>query len=644
MSATLPNIDVLAKWLHARSYSCSFRPVPLVRYIKSGPNVRCVRPDATPDDAAGDIFDASQSFTLDTAGWDVNNDTDLVALLVKRTVDEGHAALVFCGTKAACEITAARIGRLCGLPGLAGDDLDDLKSIQDVTPKLVECAVAGAAYHHANLNSEERAVVENAFRSRAIKVLCATSTLAAGVNLPAHMVIIRHPWIRQEFKLITGTMYMQMAGRAGRAGLDTLGKCVIMDQGAHPGDVRKLVLAGPRPVTSDLRSDQEVRRCVMDLVAAKGTVYAHEIERYARCMLRHHEELLEAEAHRAGSGGGAGGGAGGVVPLVAAIQNALRWLYGQGMVVWRETEPGVFHTSPFGKAVLSSGLQPDECLRLRKVLDTARTNLVLCNDVHLTFVCCPTADMTTDNKKAFADKIRTLPEQQQRVAKLVCGERVMSVTATLTPWPWNYSKFWNALMLHDLIDEMPLARVAEEYKVQRSVVAGLQERAARHATMVAAFCDRMAKLNTEEAGWHGLASLIRQFQRRVLHAVKPEIVELTGIEQVGAATARLLYGAGLQSVKDVATASERVVAAALASNGSSKRRAEARAQLVIRNARAKLGEDIDDLRAQAKELAEGVEGVAGVDTTSQHADAAGPSPAKGVVSPPPKNHKRKLDS
>lgn len=73
---------------------------------------------------------------------------------------------------------------------------------------------------------EERETVEMCYRKGLVRVLTATSTLAAGVNLPARRVIFRQPRIGRDF--IDGTRYKQMAGRAGRTGIDTKGESVSL--------------------------------------------------------------------------------------------------------------------------------------------------------------------------------------------------------------------------------------------------------------------------------------------------------------------------------------------------------------------------------------------------------------------------------
>lgn len=87
------------------------------------------------------------------------------------------------------------------------------------------------AYHHAGLSSNDREIVETLFKQNRIRVLCSTSTLAIGVNLPAHLVIIKSTL---QYTSETGyTEYSeldlrQMIGRAGRAGYDSQGIAVII--------------------------------------------------------------------------------------------------------------------------------------------------------------------------------------------------------------------------------------------------------------------------------------------------------------------------------------------------------------------------------------------------------------------------------
>lgn len=61
-------------------------------------------------------------------------------------------------------------------------------------PLLERLLREGVAWHHAGLTMEERAAVETGYRAGAVRVLCATSTLAAGINLPARRVILRSLW------------------------------------------------------------------------------------------------------------------------------------------------------------------------------------------------------------------------------------------------------------------------------------------------------------------------------------------------------------------------------------------------------------------------------------------------------------------
>ncbi|EAU88744.2 ATP-dependent DNA helicase MER3 [Coprinopsis cinerea okayama7 len=96
--------------------------------------------------------------------------------------------------------------------------------------KLTELVSYGIGVHHAGLTMEDRRAIEQLYIQKLIRVLVTTSTLAVGVNLPAHLVIIRGV---QTFQNGVSVEYsdldvMQMLGRAGRPQFDTEGTAVIM--------------------------------------------------------------------------------------------------------------------------------------------------------------------------------------------------------------------------------------------------------------------------------------------------------------------------------------------------------------------------------------------------------------------------------
>lgn len=95
---------------------------------------------------------------------------------------------------------------------------------------LVRALRRGVAYHHAALPADVQAEIEDAVRQGAIAIVCATSTLTEGVNLPVRTVIISERGYYDGTKfhtLIDAASLMNAAGRAGRAGRETEGWVVI---------------------------------------------------------------------------------------------------------------------------------------------------------------------------------------------------------------------------------------------------------------------------------------------------------------------------------------------------------------------------------------------------------------------------------
>ncbi|EJT52818.1 RNA helicase [Trichosporon asahii var. asahii CBS 2479] len=98
----------------------------------------------------------------------------------------------------------------------------------------------GFGIHHAGMLRSDRNMMERMFEDNAIKVLCCTSTLAWGVNLPAHAVIIKGTQVydsnKGSFQDLSVLDVLQIFGRAGRPGYETSGVgyiCTTQDKLDH---------------------------------------------------------------------------------------------------------------------------------------------------------------------------------------------------------------------------------------------------------------------------------------------------------------------------------------------------------------------------------------------------------------------------
>uniref|UniRef100_A0A0R3WFC8 Helicase C-terminal domain-containing protein n=1 Tax=Taenia asiatica TaxID=60517 RepID=A0A0R3WFC8_TAEAS len=113
----------------------------------------------------------------------------------------------------------------------------------------------GIGIHHAGLRENDRRIVEELFVNQKIQVLIATSTLAWGVNFPAHLVIVKGTeYFDGKTKRYIDypiTDVLQMMGRAGRPQFDTEGKAVVMVQDTKKAFYKRF-LYEPFPVESCL--------------------------------------------------------------------------------------------------------------------------------------------------------------------------------------------------------------------------------------------------------------------------------------------------------------------------------------------------------------------------------------------------------
>ena len=111
---------------------------------------------------------------------------------------------------------------------------------------LFRSLLCGVASHHAGLLPGWKVLVEKLFQQGLIKVVFATETLAAGINMPARSTVISSISKRTDsgHRLLTASEFLQMSGRAGRRGMDEIGYVTIVGTPHQtPQDVADLVLS-----------------------------------------------------------------------------------------------------------------------------------------------------------------------------------------------------------------------------------------------------------------------------------------------------------------------------------------------------------------------------------------------------------------
>lgn len=120
-------------------------------------------------------------------------------------------------------------------------------------PEQIEPLVRGIASHHAGLLPAWKMFVEELFQEGLIKVVFATETLAAGINMPARTTVISSLSKRTDdgHRLLRASEFLQMSGRAGRRGMDTIGHVVTVEtpfEGAE--EAAYLATSKPNPLVS----------------------------------------------------------------------------------------------------------------------------------------------------------------------------------------------------------------------------------------------------------------------------------------------------------------------------------------------------------------------------------------------------------
>lgn len=266
LSATVANAEELTTWIdetHGPTalVQSDFRPVPL-RFYYFGD--RHIYPLLNPGRGVNTMlkgrFGAKKGQHKDRrrrAGpVSGAHPSDVLAVLSGRNM---LPAIFFLFSRRGCEDAMKRAR---GIPLLSTAEQTELRTVVETftrdhpnlqnhphLPYLFE----GMSVHHAGMLPSWKMMVEKLFQRGLLKVVFATETLAAGINMPARSTVISSIYKRADegHRELTASEFLQMSGRAGRRGMDEVGHVIVLHHPFEPvEDAAKLATATPDPLSS----------------------------------------------------------------------------------------------------------------------------------------------------------------------------------------------------------------------------------------------------------------------------------------------------------------------------------------------------------------------------------------------------------
>ena len=507
LSATISNGNEIAKWLGAELVTSEWRPVKL----REG------------------VYDTGLIYFGDGERREVKKNVGVGLIdLALTVVKEGGQVLVFTDTRKKSMNLATRISKYTA-PIISLPEKRALKQVSDsilktgestkITQRLSELMAKNVAFHHAGLRYQERRIIETTFRENKVKIVCATPTLAAGVNLPARMVIIDN-YRRYETGLgyypIPVLEYKQMAGRAGRPKYDKLGEAILISRG-HEERATLLdtyINGVPEKIWSKLGKESALRSHILSSIAMGLANSPESIMTFlGRTFYGFQHDPKDIEG---------------------VVETILEFLISENMI--KETRGRTLSATPLGTRVSELYIDPKSAVIIRDSIQEKRIK----TPVGLIHMICHTPDMEPIflRRKDYKEMEAFLDES--------INEFLVDVP---DPWsnPVEFEQFLSEIkttrLLFSWMEEAPEDAIIETFDVGSGDIFRYVESA--DWLLYSAY--EIAKLLNVKDVLPPLAKL----RKRVVEGVKEELLELVNLKGIGRVRARMLHNAGFKTINDL---------------------------------------------------------------------------------------------
>lgn len=262
LSATVANCDELTNWIntvHSKTklVNTDFRPVPLRFFYFDSSQPYKLLPLLTPDGKLNNKIKPEKPQWA--RGKDKRKKTYVKQIIQNLADNDMLPAIYFTFSRKKCD---EQMEKCSGLGLNTRKEQEEIKAFIEEfiaeNPHLygnkhIEYLIQGVASHHAGLLPAWKNLVEKLFQKGLIKVVFATETLAAGINMPARSTVISSTSKRTDsgHRMLTANEFLQMSGRAGRRGMDKVGYVTVVGTPFQtPEEVAELVLSDSNPLES----------------------------------------------------------------------------------------------------------------------------------------------------------------------------------------------------------------------------------------------------------------------------------------------------------------------------------------------------------------------------------------------------------
>nr|XP_010333056.1 helicase POLQ-like isoform X5 [Saimiri boliviensis boliviensis] len=588
MSATLNNVEDLQKFLQAEYYTSQFRPVELKEYLKINDTIYEIDSKAENGITFSRFLNYKYSDTLKKMDPD-----HLVALVTE--VIPNYSCLVFCPSKKNCENVAEMICKFLSKEYLKHKEkekcevINNLKNIGNgnLCPVLKRTIPFGVAYHHSGLTSDERKLLEEAYSTGVLCLFTCTSTLAAGVNLPARRVILRAPYVAMEF--LKRNQYKQMIGRAGRAGIDTIGESILILQEKDKQQVLELITRPLENCYSHLVQEftKGIQTLFLSLIGLKIATNLDDIYHFMNgTFFGVQQNILLKEKS-----------------LWEITVESLRYLTEKGLVqkdtIYKSEEEVQhnFHITKLGRASFKGTIDLAYCDILYRDLKKGLEGLVLESLLHLIYLTTPydlVSQCNPDWMIYFRQFSQLSPAEQNVAAILGVSESFIGKKASGQAIRKKVDKdvvnrLYLSFVLYSLLKETSIWTVSEKFNMPRGYVQNLLTGAASFSSCVLHFCEEL------EEFWVYRALLV-ELTKKLTYCVKAELIPLMEVTGVLEGRAKQLYSAGYKSLMHLANANPEVLIRTI--DHLSRRQAKQ----IVSSAKMLLHEKAEALQEEVEEL------------------------------------------